>query len=245
MIPLLGEMSAKQTKGCLNSENLLPPFATCIRRIFCRRRKRFFVQKRLDIVRTALYNTTCKFHIAVLCNGSTADSDSVCRGSNPFTAATKKSIARCSFLFSHNNRIRTCEGLCVQKTVRWTVFSTEREGGTETQSVWVSRAKSMQGVSRNRRSNPFTAATKKEHRTMLFFCGRMIELKMDRQIPICPPERSEESHIQNKLYLQKIFRRTAQNDKSGGVFEPRRFYFPFIANKKKEPRCLCIGDFGK
>ena len=25
MIPLLGEMSAKQTKGCLNSENLPPP----------------------------------------------------------------------------------------------------------------------------------------------------------------------------------------------------------------------------
>ena len=26
VIPLLGEMSAKQTKGCLNSENLPPPF---------------------------------------------------------------------------------------------------------------------------------------------------------------------------------------------------------------------------
>lgn len=73
---------------CLHSEHFLPP------------QKAIFVQKRLDIPHAALYNTTCKFHIAVLCNGSTADSDSVCRGSNPFTAAKKETSAnRRLFLF--------------------------------------------------------------------------------------------------------------------------------------------------
>lgn len=34
-----------------------------------------------------------KLNIAELCNGSTADSDSACEGSNPSSAATKKALA--------------------------------------------------------------------------------------------------------------------------------------------------------
>lgn len=54
----------------------------------------FSRKKRLDNRRCTLYNTPCKIQIAVLCNGSTADSDSVCRGSNPFTAAIKRGRKR-------------------------------------------------------------------------------------------------------------------------------------------------------
>ncbi len=38
-----------------------------------------------------------EFNIAGLCKGSTADSDSVCLGSNPSPAAMKKDICRCLF----------------------------------------------------------------------------------------------------------------------------------------------------
>ena len=55
---------------------------------------------------------------------------------------------------------------------------------------------------------------------------------------------SEGSHIQKKSYLQKLLRRTAQNDKGGGIFKSRRLYCLFTY-EKKEPRCVCIGDFGK
>ena len=37
-------------------------------------------------------------NIAVLCKGSTADSDSVCLGSNPSTAAKKRQVLTCRFL---------------------------------------------------------------------------------------------------------------------------------------------------
>ena len=67
-----------------------------------------FVQKRLDNPCATLYNTSCKFHIAVLCNGSTADSDSVCWGSNPYTAAKKTANRlRLAVFFSFLKRIRT------------------------------------------------------------------------------------------------------------------------------------------
>lgn len=36
-----------------------------------------------------------KLNIAELCNGSTADSDSACEGSNPSSAATKKTSFVC------------------------------------------------------------------------------------------------------------------------------------------------------
>lgn len=40
-----------------------------------------------------------KLNIAELCNGSTADSDSACEGSNPSSAATKKALAIASAFF--------------------------------------------------------------------------------------------------------------------------------------------------
>ena len=47
-------------------------------------------------------------NIAELCKGSTADSDSVCLGSNPSSAAkNKKDTTRVSFLFFSANRMRT------------------------------------------------------------------------------------------------------------------------------------------
>ena len=48
----------------------------------------------------------CVKNIAELCNGSTADSDSVCLGSNPGSAAIKeKSIIGCSFSLCLRKRI--------------------------------------------------------------------------------------------------------------------------------------------
>ena len=40
-----------------------------------------------------------KLNIAELCNGSTADSDSACEGSNPSSAAMKKALANCKCFF--------------------------------------------------------------------------------------------------------------------------------------------------
>ena len=40
------------------------------------------------------YNIIC-YDFAELCNGSTTDSDSVCWGSNPYSAAIKKHLALC------------------------------------------------------------------------------------------------------------------------------------------------------
>ena len=40
-----------------------------------------------------------KLNIAELCNGSTADSDSACEGSNPSSAAMKKALAIASAFF--------------------------------------------------------------------------------------------------------------------------------------------------
>ncbi len=42
-----------------------------------------------------------KLNIAELCNGSTADSDSACEGSNPSSAAMKKALAIASAFFSY------------------------------------------------------------------------------------------------------------------------------------------------
>ena len=42
-----------------------------------------------------------KLNIAELCNGSTADSDSACEGSNPSSAAMKKALAFASAFFSY------------------------------------------------------------------------------------------------------------------------------------------------
>ena len=42
---------------------------------------------------------------AGLCKGSTPDSDSVCKGSNPFTAAIKKELIFSSFLFVYNAKV--------------------------------------------------------------------------------------------------------------------------------------------
>ena len=47
------------------------------------------------------YNHHVK-NIAELCKGSTADSDSVCEGSNPSSAARKKDQLTCELVFLHN-----------------------------------------------------------------------------------------------------------------------------------------------
>ena len=53
-----------------------------------------------------------KLNIAELCNGSTADSDSACEGSNPSSAAMKKALVIASAFFSY---IRlTARGIAVQ-----------------------------------------------------------------------------------------------------------------------------------
>ena len=53
-----------------------------------------------------------KLNIAELCNGSTADSDSACEGSNPSSAAMKKALAIASAFFSY---IRlTASGIAMQ-----------------------------------------------------------------------------------------------------------------------------------
>ena len=53
-----------------------------------------------------------KLNIAELCNGSTADSDSACEGSNPSSAAMKKALAITSAFFSY---IRlTASGIATQ-----------------------------------------------------------------------------------------------------------------------------------
>ena len=92
-------------------------------------------------------------HIAVLCNGSTADSDSVCRGSNPFTAAKKKQVptGTCFFFISFK-RIRTCEGFGVWKMCRRHVFSRKREGGTA-REAWRFLSGESARRSRRRRSS--------------------------------------------------------------------------------------------
>ena len=43
-----------------------------------------------------------KLNIAELCNGSTADSDSACEGSNPSSAAMKKALANASACFLYS-----------------------------------------------------------------------------------------------------------------------------------------------
>ena len=42
-----------------------------------------------------------------------------------------------SFFCYDKNGTWTREGLSVKKTVRWTVFSEEREAGTEIRRIWV------------------------------------------------------------------------------------------------------------
>ena len=92
-------------------------------------------------------------HIAVLCNGSTADSDSVCRGSNPFTAAKKKQVPTgACFFFISFKRIRTCEGFGVWKMCRRHIFSRKREGGTAREAWGVPSGESARR-SRRRRSS--------------------------------------------------------------------------------------------
>ena len=65
--------------------------------------------------------------IAELCNGSTADSDSVCWGSNPYSAAKTKAHHKVCFLFCWRRIPRDSnkegEPKARKKTVRWTVFA--------------------------------------------------------------------------------------------------------------------------
>ena len=60
-------------------------------------------------------------------------------GSSPSAPAIKKPyhIRGKVFLFHNVFWARTREGLSVKKTVRWTVFSEEREAGTEIRRIWV------------------------------------------------------------------------------------------------------------
>ena len=54
------------------------------------------LDKSLTLRQNLLYNTFCQFDwqalIAELCKGSTTDSDSVCEGSNPSSAATENRL---------------------------------------------------------------------------------------------------------------------------------------------------------
>ena len=57
---------------------------------------------------------------AGLCKGSTADSDSVCEGSNPSPAATEKS-----------ETVRFQTSFCIPKTTRWASGSKEAAADEE------------------------------------------------------------------------------------------------------------------
>ena len=77
-----------------------------------------FSPKHIDKQALSVYNI--KRSVAEWCNGSTTDSDSVCWGSNPYSAAKKHShdFSRgCVFLQWDSNK----EGAKRKKTVRWTV----------------------------------------------------------------------------------------------------------------------------
>ena len=70
-----------------------------------------FFQKHLDIFQLMVYTLIRQLNIAELCKGSTTDSDSVCLGSNPSSAAKRKTPPKGGvFSFRKSNRIRTREG---------------------------------------------------------------------------------------------------------------------------------------
>ena len=68
-----------------------------------------------------------------------ADSDSEERGFKSLWAGQPNVIANVlgEFTLLGKEGSWTREGLSVKKTVRWTVFSEEREAGTEIQRIWV------------------------------------------------------------------------------------------------------------
>ena len=59
----------------------------------------FFYKKRLDNFKISVIIISVVKNIAELCKGSTADSDSVCLGSNPSSAAKKKHFPKGSVSF--------------------------------------------------------------------------------------------------------------------------------------------------
>ena len=67
-------------------------------------------------------------------------SKTTCRGFESYCPCHKVTCYFCSELFfclEIDKMIRTREGLSVKKIVRWTVFSEEREAGTEIRRIWV------------------------------------------------------------------------------------------------------------
>ena len=69
-------------------------------------KKSFFFKKAIDKQRNIWYNIyRCE---AVLCNGSTTDSDSVCWGSNPYTAETEKHPTLGAFLLTPIFDVSAC-----------------------------------------------------------------------------------------------------------------------------------------
>ena len=68
-------------------------------------RKTRFFKKHLDIFALLVYTLIRQLNIAELCKGSTTDSDSVCLGSNPSSAARKKHRLT-SVLFSTKSVLR-------------------------------------------------------------------------------------------------------------------------------------------
>ena len=81
-----------------------------------------------------------------MCNGSTADSDSVCRGSNPFTAAKKKQvpIGTCFFFILSKKGFEPAKVSAFGKCAGGT-FSAESARAVPHVKRGVSRAESLRG----------------------------------------------------------------------------------------------------